>query len=181
MHVILDLEGNGLREDITEVHCIVAKSVESSRIYRFYNKENIEKGEKYEDYPWKYIKNFLERITEITGHNIIAYDAPVIKKFFGVDLFNIKINDTYVWSNILYPDRSLPEGCPTSTSNPLTGNQDKIGPHSLEALGWPLGYRKIHHHDWRTFSKEMLERCTSDVEITEAVYYDFLKEINNGS
>lgn len=180
MHLIIDIEGNNLRETITEIHCIVAKSVNSNIVYRFYNKRLEGVNEKEFDYHLtsKVIRTLFNKCTEITGHNIIGYDIPVLERFFNCNFDKVRINDTYVISYTLFPDRLLPEGCPTSTPNPLTGNKDTIHPHSLEALGWPLGYRKIHHHDWRTFSPEMLERCESDVLITEAVYFNFMSIID---
>jgi hypothetical protein len=174
---VLDLEGDGLREDLTKIHCIVANSLESNKTYRFFHNPEVDFEIKEFDFELDRFPRLLKNCHKLIGHNIIGYDIPVIEKQFRVDLSGIEVIDTYVLSYLLNPDRQLPEGCPTSTPNPLTGNQDKIGPHSLEALGWPLGYRKIHHHDWRVFSEEMLNRCTSDVDITKAVYLNFCKQL----
>lgn len=164
--IVIDIEGNGLREDITKVWCVVAKDIDSQEIYRF-RPEDLGSDSFYE---------IFDKATTIIGHNIIGYDCPVLHKFYKLDFWDIKLVDTFVWSVTLYPDRQLPEGCPAVVPNPITGHNDRIGPHSLEAHGWRLGYKKIHHHDWHEFSEHMLERCESDVLITEQLYYDFLKE-----
>lgn len=166
--IVIDLEGNGLREDITQVHCVVAKDIDKNILYKF--GPGLLGGTLFYD--------IFDDATTIIGHNIIGYDIPVLHKFFDLDFWDVKIVDTYVWSVTLYPDRQLPPGCPPSTPNPITGKLDRIGPHSLEAHGFRLGYNKIHHYDWHHYSEEMLERCVSDVEITEQLYYDFLKEVN---
>jgi hypothetical protein len=105
----------------------------------------------------------------------------MIKKFYGIDLIKElgkeNIIDTYVWSRTSYPDRPVPVGCPASIINPVTRKAKKIGPHSLEALGYTLGYRKVQIHDWTTFTPEVLTRCEGDVEMNEKIYYYLLKEM----
>lgn len=177
MKLVFDIEGDGLREEATKLHCLVAKSLDSGKIYRFFD-EKVDCEDK-EHYPFKQLPRLFNSCSSIIGHNIVGYDLPLLTRFYGIDFSKVEIVDTFVISYLLDPDRQLPDGCPTSTPNPLTGNQDKIGPHSLEAHGFRLGHRKIHHHDWRVFSPEMLKRCESDVLITEALYYDFMKEIDN--
>lgn len=173
MRLIFDLEGDGLRENIKNIWCLVAKDIDSNTDYEFtlYKREDKTK-------IVDLIELFNSAIT-IIGHNIIGYDIPVLKEFYNINFSNKLIHDTYVVSQLLNPDRQLPVGCPPSTLNPLTGAKDKIGPHSLEAHGFRLGERKIHHHDWTKYSPEMLERCKSDVLITEKLYYDQLRELFN--
>lgn len=167
MILVFDLEGDGLRETIKNIWCIVAKDIASSEVFIFDCTENLHMA-----------TSIFDKADLLIGHNIIGYDLPVIDKFFNRRYSSIKkVYDTYVVSQILNPDRQLPIGCPPSTLNPLTGGKDKIGPHSLEAHGYRLGERKIHHHDWTKYSPEMLERCKSDVLITEKLYYDQITEL----
>jgi hypothetical protein len=173
MIAVLDLEGNGLRDTITEVHCVVVKSLDTDKIFRFTNRSNIS----LQSISFDLLPRCLSNITKLIGHNIISYDIPVLNKFFGVDLNEIELVDTYIVSQLLDPDRELPEGCPVSVRDPVTGRKKLVGPHSLEALGWALGERKIHHYDWTVFSPEMLARCESDVLITEKVYIDFMEQM----
>lgn len=170
MRLVFDLEGNGLREDITKIWCIVAKDIDNNVVHTF------DYFSEYDEYGYT-LPELFSKVDLLIGHNILGYDLPVLTKFYGLNFSRHRIHDTYVVSQILNPDRQLPEGCPPSTINPLTGGRDKIGPHSLEAHGYRLGERKIHHHDWTQYSPEMLARCTSDVLITEKLYYDQLKEL----
>lgn len=176
MNIVLDLEGNGLRDTITKIHCIVVKELQKDNYYNFYD-FILE-----DDYsqPLYRFKQFIEtnNIESIIGHNIISYDLPILNKLLGIELNEqTKIIDTFIISQLLNPDRQLPKGCPVSIQDPATKRKKLIGPHSLEALGWKLGEKKIHHYDWSGFSIEMLERCIGDVNITEKVYLDFMEQL----
>ena len=174
MIAVLDIEADGLRETATQVHCVVVKSLETQLCYQFCNQQ----FDNLPTYSLNLLPQLFDKVTTVIGHNIIAYDLPMLYKFFGIDFSGIKIFDTYIVSQLLNPDRELPEGCPVSVPHPITGNKKLVGPHSLEALGWALGERKIHHYDWTTFSLEMLNRCVSDVLITEKVYEDFKRQLD---
>ena len=64
--------------------------------------------------------------SEFIGHNIIGFDAPVLKKVLGLDLFKLgKVTDTLVLSRLFNPVRE--------------------GGHSLKAFGLKFGY---HNHDY---------------------------------
>jgi hypothetical protein len=165
---VFDIEANGLLEEATSIHCLCLKNLETqeeiSLSGKLLNKKEI-----------------LHHLNGgIAGHNIIGYDIPLLKKFYGFSLIDIlgrdAINDTFIMSKTLYPDRPMPKGCPESAVNPITGHSKKIGPHGLEAWGWRVGIRKIEIHDWRFFSPEILKRCMFDVNINEKVYYELLKE-----
>lgn len=93
---------------------------------------------------------FLNSASSLVGHNIISFDLRAIKKiypWFTYDLDNV--HDTLILSQLFYPD---------------------IGKHSLAAWGERMGHAKVEHTDWTTFSMEMLHRCSTDVEITQALY-----------
>jgi hypothetical protein len=168
--IVFDIEADGLYDDATLIHCICTETVNSSI-----------KGEIYGDalLP-KNVISLFPKGSKIIGHNIINYDIPMIKKFYGIDLIGIigieNIVDTYVLSQLLFPDRQLPKGCPTSIYNPITRKQKKIGPHSLEAWGYRVGFKKIEIHDWRFFDDDMLSRCQADVHINKLAYLKMLEE-----
>ncbi len=51
-------------------------------------------------------QNDAKNYQEFIGHNIIGFDAPVIKKVLGVDLFKIgKVTDTLILSRLFKPVR----------------------------------------------------------------------------
>jgi hypothetical protein len=168
--VVWDLEANGLIKDSTEVWCISLKDITNGQKFNL-NGSNLTRRE---------VLRHFEGVTNIIGHNIIAFDIPMIKKFYDIDLIELlgrdKITDTLLWSQVLYPDRPMPRGCPTSITNPVTKKSKKIGPHGLEAWGYRVGHKKIEIHDWLTYTPDILDRCDVDVDINELVYYELLKE-----
>jgi DNA polymerase-1 len=88
---------------------------------------------------------------EFIGHNIIGFDAPVIKKVLDVDLFKIgKVTDTLILSRLFNPVRE--------------------GGHSLRAFGIKFGFNKLDFKDFTKFSQEMLTYCVKDVQLTIKVY-----------
>ena len=88
---------------------------------------------------------------EFIGHNIIGFDAPVIKKVLGVDLFQLgKVTDTLILSRLFNPVRE--------------------GGHSLRAFGIKFGFNKLDFKDFTKFSQEMLTYCVKDVQLTIKVY-----------
>jgi hypothetical protein len=168
--LIFDIEADGLLSDVSAIHCISFKFIDTNTSYTLsgvdLNRENI-------------FNQFLH-CTHIIGHNIIGYDLPLLNQLYGIDLIDIlgkeAIVDTLIMSQVLNPDRELPRCCPTYIKNPVTNKSKAIGPHGLEAWGYRVGNRKIEIHDWRTFTPEIIERCEVDVLINEKVYYALMKE-----
>ena len=96
-------------------------------------------------------QNVAINYSEFIGHNIIGFDAPVIKKVLGVDLFKIgKVTDTIILSRLFNPVRE--------------------GGHSLKAFGLKFGYKKFDFDDFTKFSQEMLRYCIRDVKLLIQVY-----------
>jgi len=96
-------------------------------------------------------QNVAVNYSEFIGHNIIGFDAPVIKKVLGVDLFKIgKVTDTIILSRLFNPVRE--------------------GGHSLKAFGLKFGYKKFDFNDFTKFSQEMLKYCIRDVKLLIQVY-----------
>lgn len=172
MRIVFDLESTGLMEGLLDyssfplrpkpdqkIHCLVAKDVDSGELYKFY-------GDTLREIP-----NFFSKVTEVIGHNIISYDLLVLEVFYGLkfepDSINgrkVKITDTLVWSRLLNPDR-------------LRG-------HSLDEWGKTLNFYKGSFGKagpsvWEQFSKEMLDYCVQDVELSEKVYKAILQEAAN--
>jgi len=96
-------------------------------------------------------KDVASNYSEFIGHNIIGFDAPVIKNVLGVDLFKLgKVIDTLVLSRLFNPVRE--------------------GGHSLKAFGLKFGYKKFDFDDFTKFSQEMLRYCIRDVKLLIQVY-----------
>lgn len=157
---VVDLETDGLYNDVTKVHCIVMKDIDSNAMLSFSGLADIRDA-----------VNLLKGADLIIGHKFIDYDSRVLKKIFNLELDINKIVDTLLLSYMLKPALLRHINCPPSK---LVGDKRKmIGPHSLENWGYYLGQGKIEHEDWSTFTPEMLERCKGDVEITHKLYNYF--------
>lgn len=174
MDLVFDIEANGLLEESTSIHCICGNYINDGEIlsdkFSLYN--NLLNKDT--------ILSYFTRADKIIGHNIIKYDIPMLKKFYDIDLINLlgieRIVDTYILSQLFFPDRQLPRGCPTAVFNPIIKKIKKIGPHSLEAWGYRVGHKKIEIHDWREFNQDIIERCEIDVLINAKAYFLMMKE-----
>ena len=93
---------------------------------------------------------YIDKYDEFVGHNIIGFDAPVIKTIIGLDLHDKgKVIDTLVLSRLFNPSRE--------------------GGHSLKSFGERLKFGKLDFKNFSEYSDEMLEYCIRDVEIKERV------------
>jgi DNA polymerase-1 len=150
MPVAFDIEANGFLDEVTTVHCIVITDLVTGLKSKFRPSE-VELG-----------CRLLMSSDTIVGHNIVAYDIPVIQKLFP--WFHIpreKVIDTLVLSRLVYTNLS-----DTDTRRKAVVEAKLIGSHSLAAWGLRFKQAKIAHEEWAYFTEEMLERCSVDVDIT---------------
>jgi DNA polymerase I-like protein with 3'-5' exonuclease and polymerase domains len=169
--LVFDTESDGFRDEATKLHCICLKDISTMALgapesvcERFYTP--------HPDLPSSSIENGLQRLSEaslLIGQNIIGHDLPLLKRLYGwVPTTGTRVFDTQTVSRLLNPDRTKP-----------SGYSGKGGPNSLECWGFRLGRWKVVHEEWSTFSRDMLFRCSEDVEINYLVYLELLKEIGN--
>lgn len=138
-YFIIDIEANAL-EDPDTIWCVVVEELDEDKVYTFTSAiEFIDWLNQFKDYPAVWI-----------GHNIIEYDAPVIKKVWDIDLGDLSLIDTLILSRLYSPKME--------------------GGHSLEAWGERLNYKKAEFSDFSEFSEEMLEYCKQDVRLTKKLY-----------
>jgi DNA polymerase I-like protein with 3'-5' exonuclease and polymerase domains len=98
---------------------------------------------------------------QVVGHNIIGFDAPILKKVWGVGIPDNTLMDTLVMSRLYKPDIDIviPEQGKAPT------------PHSLEAWGYRLGSHKIGFTDFDGgWTQEMATYCEQDVLLLEKLY-----------
>jgi len=99
--------------------------------------------------------DLLRSANTLIGHNIIGFDLPVLKKLFNFT-YSGKIIDTLVMSRLY---------------NPIRENG-----HSLKTWGYRLGVPKQEQPEFDNYTPEMLDYCTQDVVLNEAVYKFLQKE-----
>lgn len=148
-----DMEGNGLLDTITKIHCCVLKDIETKEVFVFGPNDMYK------------MMNFMTNETcELIFHNGIGFDFPAFVKVLNYH-YPHKITDTLIMSKVMNPNRPIPFNCP-----------NKRAPHSVEVWGYRVGRGKVEHHDWENFSPEMLHRCKEDVEIQFIIYQELMKE-----
>ena len=105
--------------------------------------------------------------SQIKGHNIIAFDIPVLEKLYPSRKFTHNVLDTFNLSYIQFPQRNK---------------------HGLEDWGKDLGYEKFNpmtgkeytdeewkerkktkSEAWDKYTPEMGAYCQQDVRVTELV------------
>lgn len=97
----------------------------------------------------------------VCGHNIIGFDAPVLKKVWGVDINKDLLVDTLVMSRLYHPDIDVV----------FIEGQKAPTPHSLEAWGIRLGNKKIAFTDFDGgYTDEMAIYCEQDVLLLKDLY-----------
>lgn len=172
MRYIIDIEANNLLapaldysrlpfklKDTFKVWCVVVRNILTGSVIRLYGDELTKDR----------LAKSLKDATEIVGHNIVAYDLPVLKLYGLLDYSigypgkpstvnsnPVIITDTLIWSKLL--------------------NADRLGGHSLEAWGLRLGNRKTYFEEWDKFSMEMLEYCVQDTSVNKTILEALEKE-----
>lgn len=196
--LVYDIETPGLNEiwnpnDYAQsIHCICAidnndqESIFVDKKYkktikRIYAEANV--------YEFDNFLTIVEDYDAIVCHNQISFDLPVLSRLLGFEYdldpshingHNIEIIDTLIDSRWLWPDRPLPNGCPSSIFNPVTNRKDKVGPHGLAAWAYRTGGSKPVIHDWRNQPIEVyVERCVEDARNNKMVFEALTKEMAN--
>ena len=91
MRAIVDIETDSL--DATKVHCIVAKDIDSGRVYPF---------------PPDMVHGFRDwsrGVKQFIMHNGLSFDAPVCNRLLGTNIKPSQIVDTLVLSQLFNPIR----------------------------------------------------------------------------
>tara|TARA_Y100000401_G_scaffold5878_1_gene4034 strand:- start:3183 stop:4847 length:1665 start_codon:yes stop_codon:yes gene_type:complete len=94
MKCILDIETNGLLDEATNVHCIVAYDIDGKKPYVF-------KG----DECRARFPNFARNVSQFIMHNGLSFDAPMLNKFCGTKIKDNSILDTLILSQLFNPMR----------------------------------------------------------------------------
>lgn len=153
-----DLEGNGLKFEITNIWCIVNYDREADLYHISVPGRWLKRKELQEVVPENTIlyKNHVHhlmvmmQVDSLVYHNGINFDRMALRKLYP--WWDCKqMEDTFVLSSLFNPDRPIPKG--------------SKGPHSIDAWARRFKMFKPYHDDWTKFSPDMLHRCIEDVKI----------------
>jgi hypothetical protein len=131
-----DIEADDLLEKATRVWCCCVENIETGEKHAFTNKEDF--------LAW------CEPEFTLVGHNFIAYDLPMLNRFWLAKLPVSRCIDTFVLSQLYNPSFS--------------------GGHSLGAWGHRLRFPKGEFNGFTKLSEEMLEYCARDTSLTRLLY-----------
>lgn len=167
---IIDIETDGFLHQMTKVHCLVIKDLDTEGVFKYVFSE---KGQ--EEAGIEHL-NYAMRNGKVIGHNIIKFDLPALKQMYRhFDIVEENVIDTLVLSRLLYSDAREQDGAYIETGR----LPSKLwASHSLKAWGYRLGVLKgdlgEHEERFDVFTPEMLEYCVQDVVVTEVLYKHLL-------
>ena len=135
---LLDIETDGLNPTVVWVMCAI----------------NLGTGEEktFTDYPKirEFINESLNTGCIFVGHNVLAFDIPVLNRLVNTRIPVSACVDTFLLSMLYSPGLA--------------------GGHSLEAWGKRLGYPKTDFNDWSRLSDAMVTYCLNDCRVNVRVY-----------
>ena len=140
--LVLDIETN-LAHDV--IWCCVTLHRETGEIKVWKTKEGLDE--------------YLRDAVTIVGHNLIAFDAPVLNRVWKTKIRAAQCADTLLLSRL--------------------SDSARDGGHSLDAWGQTLGFEKIEFSDYDGgLTEEMITYCIRDVELTSKVYDVLWQELD---
>ena len=176
MKYILDLESDGLIPQMTKIHCIVLKDIDTGEIISCADQPG-----------YRSLETALDYISEadlLVFHNGIKFDIPALKKIYsGLELKpTCQFYDTLISSRLFWPELEPIDRARWSHIEPKY-----VGRHSLAAWGERLGVAKIKFTEnakkesaavnvWAEWSASMQEYCIGDVEVSGALYKYMLSQ-----
>jgi DNA polymerase I-like protein with 3'-5' exonuclease and polymerase domains len=160
LHLIFDLEADGLLETVTRVHCIVITDLGDARVH---------------EYGPNHIGDALAHLARadvLIGHNIVGYDLPVLRKLHGwTPQPACRSVDTLIAARLILPHLDRIDAEVAARTKDAAFGQVH-GRYSLEAFGLRLGVAKIGAEidDWSKWTPEMQARCVGDVVMCKRLW-----------
>jgi DNA polymerase I len=140
--IVLDIETN---LEFDTIWCVVTRDIDNDMVSTFVKPDSLQQ--------------YLNEADQIIMHNGIFFDAPMLKKIWGITMKKTQVVDTLVMSRLYNP--SLEDG------------------HSLAAWGERLGFPKYEFNDFSQFTQEMLDYCVQDTLVTKQLYLHLEKEMKD--
>lgn len=154
--LVWDIETNGLLRDLTKLHLLVIRDIDTDEEFVFRNDT---------------ARDGLRMLTEaslLVGHNVISFDIPALEKLYPGFSASGKIRDTLVLGRLIFSDIKEQDFALVRKGKlppKLLGSQ------SLKAWGHRLGEHKADFGEgqldcWDKWTPEMEEYARQDVVVT---------------
>ena len=147
MKLTFDIETDGI--DATKIWCLVVQNTESSGVFKYTDADdkypNIIDGLK-----------LLQEAELLIAHNGIGFDAFIINKLYGIDLYEKKFFDTWIASQVL--------------------NYRRPHKHGLAGWGEHLKYPKFEFNEFNKYSETMMNYCVRDVKLNTVIFKRLMQE-----
>ena len=172
MRLSVDIESNGLLDTITKIHCAAIEDIDSSYSEFFVFKDQ------------QTIDRFLEKLSNadvIIGHNFFGFDLIAINLIFKwKPAPTQRIEDTYVLSQLLYPDLFLADSEDAHDWPGKVFSRKDYGSHSLKAWGQRVHcYKGEYTGGWESYNDEMGAYNIGDTKATKFVFQFLESRIRN--
>lgn len=159
---VFDVETDSIyqRGGPTVVHCIGVQHYDSGQEWVFADAPGYE--------PLSIGLELLRLAPHTIAHNGVGFDVKKLNALLGAEIDPTKCLDTLLIARSLLPD--IQSVCPVPLPH-------KVGPHTLEAWGYRLGFHKgafAKFDLWERFSDDMARYCLRDVRLTRMLF-DFLQ------
>lgn len=183
MPLILDIETNGLLEELDRVHCLVLRDTETNEVEVYRNKPN---DLATITFGIQTLQIYVNRGLQVAGHNLIDFDIPAIQKVYpSFTIPESQVVDTLVLSRLMFADMWDTDQ-KLKAEGKLPGNL--MNKHSLESWGHRLGCHKGDYQGdtrildekerkrtkWDKWNPDMEEYCVQDTAVTFKLYQMFM-------
>lgn len=172
--LIFDMESNGFVENMTVVHSLVLRDVDTEEVFSCTNHKYTPENESVTVLSIEDGLKMLMEADEIIGHNIIKFDIPAIQKIYPwFEIDENKVIDTLVISRLIWSDLKDRDFGFRAKNPKFPGHL--IGRHSLESWGWRFGLHKGDYSKemkalgldpWAEWNPSMQSYCEQDVLVT---------------
>ena len=141
-NIIIDVETDST---ISQIWCAVTKDLTNKEEARVWTQASE-------------LQKYLRPNDILIGHNIVGFDAPVLRKHWNLNIESSQLRDTLLMSRLL---------------NPVLENG-----HSLKSWGLRLGKHKGDFTDFDGgLCDEMVDYCIQDVEVTAALFENLRRDL----
>ena len=123
--IIFDVETDGLLEEATKIHCMVAKDTDLQTVHKAVGHEEVT----------KLFHDLVAQGHVFAGHNVMGYDLPVLEKVLNLkyegEVFDTLVASRLIWSNLRELDSRKKVVKPSRSTKVTTENRRTLGMNIL--------------------------------------------------